>query len=96
VIVIDGKEFIPEDNFKHLAPEEYWHKRRYLVGKIGSIELWQVKEFYFWKNGTGDWDAREAKLTEALRIIKDDLSDESLAANDLVRRVRNFANDASQ
>tara|TARA_Y100000114_G_scaffold39614_1_gene35251 strand:+ start:255 stop:569 length:315 start_codon:yes stop_codon:yes gene_type:complete len=66
-----------------------------MVDSFGSIQLWSAGEYYYWKNGS---TKREAALIEALQIIRDDLSDKSLATNGAtttIRKVRNFANDAS-
>ena len=93
VIVIDGNKYIPVKQLMSEQPDVYWNKRSYLLGTMGSIGLWQVKEFYYWKNGTSK---REAKLIEALGKIKDDLSDSNARSNYVLEQVINFANDASQ
>ncbi len=63
----------------------------YTIAKLPNL-IAEVKKMY----------AREAELLDALRIIRDDLQEAraygayTLAQSEKLRKIRNFANDASQ
>lgn len=110
-IIYDGKEYWPESlhlaRLRDEAPEALnWCNL--MVGEIGSIKLWSAGEYGYWKNGS---TKRENGLKEALNIISEDLlSVIDNAENDglnkaftassetlgYLKKIRNFANDASQ